>query len=650
MGKQNNLFHHTSASSSVASDPTTIVKYRKRSVLVVYVTALLAYGTLQQQYSWLVDSAAAPTLSFSASPENTESCGSLAGRSLESLRTWADEDASRPLRSTDTRAVTSMFETMAAATLVHAWSETARVTEALASPAPRRLQNGAPADARAEIVVPTHWKAKAAALRIQQRADSAAPPRPLNATRVIEEPTHPLLLAADVFLVGACVVLMAAQECDWQLDWRDLRIAIVGGWAAADCPLDAEEHCPAARSLISSHGVALPMSRVRERTYAEWSISAEFCVPSLATVDTVDVQFSGWGLLPIRRKVARDDVARRPQEEIAVAIHFSVKDSFLVPYWIQHWRALGCSRFYLYLNGPLEAIKARDPAIAAQLTSDPRVTLIEWNLRFLQKNGLDPIPGLCSGHLSQMLSFNHVFERFRRRHLYIGYFDADELGVLSAEMLERAARCSMPPLLLLLGSYGFPAVLALPNQYGVVSGTGHAPHPAVASHAADVPPAVLTPTEVLKRNWYGHYEFTNARAKSLVRTFGQRHDVNVGNHDVFEMVGRSVDAKSGTVYQSGTGYETNSLRLAQLADSSEAGMLHIMNFKPHVSNLGLNVSLATEHMVATEAYVAAIHTIAALAQASCQQCSGASGAGVAAKSGQGGCDASSGGGQDPYPC
>jgi hypothetical protein len=76
--------------------------------------------------------------------------------------------------------------------------------------------------------------------------------------------------------------------------------------------------------------------------------------------------------------------------------------------------------------------------------------------------GLDPVPGQCSDHPSQLL----------RRHLYVGYFDADEFRLLWPELLAVAGGAAdgggaaggggggSMPLLALLGAYGFPRVRA----------------------------------------------------------------------------------------------------------------------------------------------------------------------------------------------
>ena len=443
-----------------------------------------------------------------------------------------------------------------------------------AVPPPAAVRVAVPVDgaAGATFYQPSTWHEPASALRGA---------RELNATLVAGQPGKRLMLAADVWLVDGCVHLMSTPECAWTLDWTKVTVAIHGAWAQGACTAAADGTlaCADDASVLKSDG-PLPPSRVRTRTLNEWSVNVELCSAHLAGVGAVDVEFHGWGVSK-RWLLPRVDAARRPTEEVAMMTHFKHATAML-PLWLQSWRALGVARFYLYVSGKVSDLAEEDARIAAQLAADPGVTLVQWDLPFMQANGVTMVPGVCSGHYSQIMAFNHAYERVRRRHLYVGFHDPDEYGLLNGALLQDAWAAGDNALLQLFGRYGFPPTLALPNRFGAV--------------VPPLPDGVLAPTSALARAWFGLQAVDPVRGKSWVRTMGMRDDMNVGNHDVFTMVERREHPRTGTVVMSGNGYETAGLRTATCALEADASMLHILNFRPHHSRLPINETEAMREM------------------------------------------------------
>ena len=436
-------------------------------------------------------------------------------------------------------------------------------------------------------------------------AKALSPEAGLNGTLLAAQPDKRLLLAADVFFVQGCIRLMTTPECDWALDYSTMSVALHGAWKRSACSAGADGtlSCPPeARSLVSDG--PLPLSRLRMRTVGEWNLIADLCSEHLVGEDVVDVEFHGWGVSK-RWLLERVDSARRPEEELAMAVHFK-NNTKLLPLWLQYWRALGVGRFYLYVNGQIEDLASEDASIASQLILDPGVTLIPWDLPFMQARGVTVLSGVCSGHFSQMLAFNHAYERVRKRHLYIGFYDPDEFALLDAASLHAAWATGENPMLQLIGRYGFPLALSLQNRFGAVM------EPANGQ--------ALPLTAALERYWYGRAELEMARGKSWVRTVNPREDINIGNHDVFYFVSYSVHPKTGTVVQSGSGYETLRLRLATHAVAEDASMLHVLNFKPHHSKLPFNETEAEVEMVANKRLLPVAMLTLARARELCLNC------------------------------
>lgn len=427
----------------------------------------------------------------------------------------------------------------------------------------------------------------------------------LNATRVAQDPSHPIMLAADVFFVDSCVRVISTPECDWMLDWRNMAIAIHGGWAKLDCAAAGDTLSCSGEPKIKTQGM-VPMSRVRVRTDNEWSVIAEFCSQHLTAVDVLDFELHGWGLSK-RHVLHRVDNAQRPTEEVAMVVLFN-SGARLLPLWLQYWRVLGVGRFYIYVNGPTTSLSDEEPAVAAQLAADPGVTLIDWEMPFSQKNGIYIIsPTVCSGHYSQIMAFNHAFERVRRRHLYIGFFDPDEYGVYDAALLQTSLSRGANPTLQVLGRYGFPPALALSNQFGAL--------------VDPLYEGVLTPSVGLARRWYVRDELEPLRSKSFVRTVLQWEDVNVGNHNLWPMINHVEMPKTGTVYVAGSGYETRNQALATRAVAVDATFLHVLNFKDHSSKMQFDLDEEIAKLVEGKRTKPAVDAVIREAEARCLACS-----------------------------
>jgi hypothetical protein len=431
-----------------------------------------------------------------------------------------------------------------------------------------------------------------------------------NATLAAAQPSHPVMLAADVWFVEGCVRLISTPECEWPLDWTGMTFALHGAWNRSAC---ARGHggvwdCPSDRSVLHSDG-PLPMSRVRLRHLNEWSVTAEFCSQRLQAADVLDFELHGWGVSR-RYRLARVDDAQPPGEEVAMVVHFK-NSAFMLPLWLQYWRALGVGRFYLYYNGRLAGFEEEDARIAAQVEADPGVTLIQWDLPFSQVNGIYMINDkVCSGHYAQIMSFNHAFYRVRGRHLYMGFFDPDEYGLYDPTLLNRAQTTGENPTLLLLARYGFPTALALDNRFGALtSPTGGKP---------------MSLSDALTRKWYARLESEPKRAKSIIRTFRHsRDDVNVGNHVLWPFTSIETNSRTGTMLMSGSGYETFHLALSTHPHPHDASMLHVLNFKDHNSKLPFDPHVEIDKMVAADAQLPEAVKVFRAARAACTACTGA---------------------------
>jgi hypothetical protein len=170
----------------------------------------------------------------------------------------------------------------------------------------------------------------------------------------------------------------------------------------------------------------------------------------------------------------------------------------------------------------------------------------------------------------------------RRRHLYMGFYDPDEYGLLDPALLQAAWAGGDNALLQLFGMYGLPPTVALPNRFGAV--------------VEPLYSAALSPSTALARSWYGREEVESARSKSWHRTMGMREDINLGNHDLFVFKELREDPTTGTVLMSGSGYEMLRMRQAIYTLEADATMLHVFNFKEHVSKLPFDQSEAVANM------------------------------------------------------
>lgn len=404
-----------------------------------------------------------------------------------------------------------------------------------------------------------------------------------NSSLLGQQPDKLIMLAADVFFVDGCVRLIAVPECDWMLDWHNMTIAIHGAWREGACVDEpgGKLHCPVERRTLKSDG-PMPVMRVRTRTVNEWNVIVDFCSRHLVDEAVVDVEFYNWGVSK-RFQLTRVIANRRQEEEVSmVALVRNGLDG--IGAWTHYWRALGVGRFYLYMLGGVAAASRNNSDAVQRLIHDPAVTLIDWTMRFDQQGGLAMSSDLdrCTGHFGQILAFNHAYERVRRRHLYMGFFDPDEYGMLDPTLLQAAWASDANPLLMLLGRYGYPPALILANRFGAVRPT---------------PPFGSTLADAANREWYARNVTERARGKTWVRTMNMREDMNIGNHNVFEFAQIASNLRTGTVHMSGHGYETSHLKLGIHAEPEHASFLHALNLREHVSKLDLNVESEVFSMV-----------------------------------------------------
>ena len=115
----------------------------------------------------------------------------------------------------------------------------------------------------------------------------------------------------------------------------------------------------------------------------------------------------------------------------AVATLFK-DDYWILPAWLDHYRRLGCDRFLLYYNGPLERLRTQLAELGAETFHD--CTFVEWDFAYWleERIGLlsrlpQPRRGLPLHH-AQPTHLLHVLRTFCAQWGvdWIGFFDLDE--------------------------------------------------------------------------------------------------------------------------------------------------------------------------------------------------------------------------------
>ena len=232
----------------------------------------------------------------------------------------------------------------------------------------------------------------------QVASDAPALAGVLNATTVAEHPGHLSTILKDVFLVGDCIKVVSATECDFELDLTALEIAVHGVYDAGACGEGGTNAsaCAGGSSSQWTRPRGL-LHRLKVRSLWEWSIVGELCSPALRDVGHADVEVFFHGAAK-RALLTRGPVAKLG--DFALMLLFR-RDLFLTQLWIDYWAVMGVGHFYLYFNGPAGAMMEDDTAVARQLLDDPRVTIVQWAFPMWQTGAYRNIGDRpCVGHVS----------------------------------------------------------------------------------------------------------------------------------------------------------------------------------------------------------------------------------------------------------
>jgi hypothetical protein len=108
-----------------------------------------------------------------------------------------------------------------------------------------------------------------------------------------------------------------------------------------------------------------------------------------------------------------------PRSDFAMVAIFSFSH-YLLPLWMNYWRAIGVDTFYLFYNGPPEHIPALQREVADFGGS---VVIISWQvIHWLTTEPNDITHG-------QPIAINSAFQRWRHLHKFMAFYDTDELLV-----------------------------------------------------------------------------------------------------------------------------------------------------------------------------------------------------------------------------
>lgn len=218
------------------------------------------------------------------------------------------------------------------------------------------------------------------------------------------------VIAADAFLVGDCIRVLSATDCELPVDHTQLEIAVAAGYLDADC--GGSGRCSEDDSLLRlPRG---PPSRLKLRSDWEWTVEAELCMPQLARLGRVDATLH---LGPASKAVTLVRVDA-PAVGTAAAVNATTAlaevtggepvammslfhaggGAIAAPLWVDAWAALGVGRFYLYYNGRLPELQRAQPELFARLVADTHVTLVQWPFAMWQRGAyLEHAPGTCTG-------------------------------------------------------------------------------------------------------------------------------------------------------------------------------------------------------------------------------------------------------------
>lgn len=264
-----------------------------------------------------------------------------------------------------------------------------------------------------------------------------------------QDPDGPLaIVVADVFLVGKCLGVSSHldQDPSYRYSLRNMSIRFEN---------------PSA--ISSRYNKPLRLQDVRENDGWETSSSGWLCLPELADVDAVEVSviidstkvhekftaFRDWarvedfaarsdGVIRQIRGFAASGAALSLELSstasrcpiggggLAIMTLLSERDIHIAPAWIDHWRALGASQFYLYWNG--DPTRLRSAAAIVTLTAvagQPDVTLIAWPLPYRTRTPPSVTPK-TERHCAQTVAISHALSRFGHCHDWLAHMDLDE--------------------------------------------------------------------------------------------------------------------------------------------------------------------------------------------------------------------------------
>ena len=239
----------------------------------------------------------------------------------------------------------------------------------------------------------------------------------LNASTVDAHPGHRSVILADVFLQGACIRVVSATECDFELDFRNVELAVHGAFADGECSGDplvcGGSGGGGAKSLWSRPRG--PLKRLRVRTLWEWTVLGDVCSSALKDATHVDVEVFFAGSNVTQRSLLTRGPTQKG-EDVAMMLLFR-RDLFLTPLWLQYWEVMGVKHFYLYYNGFAGGMMASDPEAVRNLLANPRVTIVQWAFPMWQTGQYRNIGDRpCVGHFAQMMAFNDAYHRFAHQH------------------------------------------------------------------------------------------------------------------------------------------------------------------------------------------------------------------------------------------
>ena len=108
-----------------------------------------------------------------------------------------------------------------------------------------------------------------------------------------------------------------------------------------------------------------------------------------------------------------------PPSDFAMVAIFSFSH-YLLPLWMNYWRAIGVDTFYLFFNGSPEHLPALQREVA---DFEGSVVIVSWQVIHWLTTEPDDITH------GQPIAINSAFQRWRHLHKFMAFYDTDELLV-----------------------------------------------------------------------------------------------------------------------------------------------------------------------------------------------------------------------------